>query len=95
MNLGQAIKEIRKQQGLTQTELSKKAKITQTALSQIENGKRPGDKTLKKLSEALKTPEALLYIMAMEKKDVPASKRLLYEQLFPAIKGLILQIAGE
>jgi transcriptional regulator with XRE-family HTH domain len=95
MNLGLAIKEIRKNQGWSQVELAKAAKISQTALSQIENGKRPGEKTIQKISNVLKTPVALFYIMAFEEKDVPVSKKMLYKQLFPVIKSLILQVAGE
>lgn len=95
MNLGQAIKEVRKNQGWSQMKLAKAAKISQTALSQIENGKRPGEKTLQRISKALKTPEALFYIMAIDEKDVPASKKLLYTQLHPIIKSLILQVTGD
>ena len=40
MNIGNAIKEIRKKQGLSQSDLAKAAQITQAAMSGIENGKR-------------------------------------------------------
>ncbi|HVX26160.1 MAG TPA: helix-turn-helix transcriptional regulator [Parafilimonas sp.] len=93
MNLGKAIKEIRKQKGLTQSELAKAANLTQAALSQIENGKRPGIQTLKKISKALKIPESLIYANSIEKTDVPKNKQLLYDQLFPVIQNLILQIS--
>ena len=93
MNLGLAIKEIRKQKSLSQTELAKKASLSQTALSQIEGGKRPGINTLKKISKALEIPESLIYVMAIEKQDVPTKKQTLYDSLFPVIKSLIMQIA--
>jgi len=54
MNLGQAVKEIRKHQGLSQEELAKEANITQTALSQIENGRRPSVETLSRISKGFK-----------------------------------------
>lgn len=95
MNLGTAIKELRKSKGLSQIQLAKKASLSQTALSQIEKGKRPGIQTLKKISTALEVPESLIYAMSIEKDDVPAHKQMLYEKLFPVIKGLVIQIATD
>ncbi len=95
MTTGQAIKEIRKNQGLSQEDLASAAKISQTALSQIENGRRPGVETLTRISRALKTPEAFIHLMTLEKNDVPKSKRILYDKLFPVVQGLIMQLAGE
>ncbi|HYF30960.1 MAG TPA: helix-turn-helix transcriptional regulator [Chitinophagaceae bacterium] len=95
MTIGQAIKEIRKRKRLSQAALAERAGITQTALSQIENGKRPGEKTFERLSEALGVAMPLIHLMTYEQKDVPASKQILYEKLFPVIKGLIFEIAGD
>jgi HTH-type transcriptional repressor of puuD len=92
MDLGKAIRELRKQSGLSQKELAQKASITQAALSQIENGKRPGIQTLKKISEALEIPESLIYVMGLETGDVPKERSLLYEKLFPVIQDLVKQI---
>lgn len=93
MNIGNAIKEIRKRKGMSQLQLANAADITQAAMSGIENGKRPNPGTLEKLSKELGVPESLIYAMAMEKDDVPEEKRVLYDSLFPVIKGLIMQIA--
>lgn len=92
MNIGIAIKELRKLKGLSQIELARAANITQAALSQIENGKRPGEGTVKKISQALNISEAHLYIYGIEKKDVPENKRQIYEQLFPVIKDLLNKV---
>jgi transcriptional regulator with XRE-family HTH domain len=93
MNLGKAIKIIRKETGLSQTDLAQLSNITQAALSQIENGKRPGTSTLKKISKALDIPESLIYVIGIEKDDVPVKKRKLYDDLFPVIESLILKLA--
>jgi transcriptional regulator with XRE-family HTH domain len=93
MNLGKAIKDLRKEQGLSQEQLAKAANITQAALSQIENGKRPGSGTLKKVSKALKVPVSLIYVVGIEKDDVPKEKQVLYDQLFPVIQSLVMKIA--
>jgi len=93
MNLGSAIKELRKECGLTQIGLASKAKLSQTALSQIEKGKRPGKNTLKKISCALGVPESLIYIMGLEKEDVSPEKQSLYDTLFPVIKSMVEKLA--
>jgi transcriptional regulator with XRE-family HTH domain len=93
MNIGKAIRELRKSADLSQADLAKKTAITQAALSQIENGKRPGTETLKKISTALEVPESLIYVMGLEKDDVPEEKALLYDKLFPVIQDLVKQIA--
>lgn len=92
MNIGNAIQKLRKEKGFTQEVLSGKARITQAALSQIENGSRPGEETLKKISDALGIPESLIYINAIEREDVPKNKRMLYDQLFPVIQQMIAQL---
>jgi transcriptional regulator with XRE-family HTH domain len=96
MNIGNAIKTIRKEQGITQLELSDKTGISQTSLSQIESGlKRPSDKNLKKICEVLEIPQSIVYILGMEDTDVPASKKNIYKLLFPSIKNLALDIARQ
>ena len=93
MDLGKAIKELRKTQGLSQAQLSDAAGITQAALSQIERGKRPGSGTLTKLSKALKVPESLIYVLGMERDEVAREKQELYDDLFPVIQSMISRIA--
>jgi transcriptional regulator with XRE-family HTH domain len=95
MNLGKTIRDFRKGKGLTQDELAAAADISRTTLSQIENGVRPGEDTLKRLCDALNVPPSLVYIHSFEKEDVPESKRALYDQLFPVIQNMIQQVAGE
>lgn len=94
MNLGSAIKKIRKKTGYTQYELAKKANISTTSLSQIENNdKRPRERTMRKLTAAMEIPESIIYILAIERTDVPDSSRAIYDLLFPSIVVMALQIA--
>jgi len=95
MNIGNAIRDIRKKQGKTQDELADAAGISRTSLSQIENGVRPGEDTLRRICSALNVPESLVYIYSFEKEDVPESKRAMYDQLFPVIQDMIKRVAGE
>jgi len=93
MNEGNSIRLIRKKMKLTQQEMADKCQLSQTALSQIENGlKRPSVRTLKKICTALDIPEGLIYILGMEQADVPASKKHLYDMLYPSIMQMALHI---
>ncbi|PTJ92077.1 helix-turn-helix domain-containing protein [Staphylococcus simulans] len=54
MKFGQNIKQIRKRMNITQSELATKMGISQSYLSDIENGrKNPSIKTVKKLADSL------------------------------------------
>lgn len=95
MNIGSAIKTIRIKSNLTQVELAKRCQLSQTSLSQIENNnKKPSARTIKKICEVLEVSESIIYILAMENIDVPASRKKIYEVLFPAITAMALQIVG-
>lgn len=95
MNIGIAIRSIRRQLGITQYELAEKCSISQTSLSQIENGiKRPSTRTIKKVCEVLEVPESVIYILGMQETDVPDSRKSVYDMLFPSIKSMALQIVS-
>ena len=95
MNVGEAIKNIRKAKDISQKELAERAGISPPSLSQIESGiQRPNPTTMQKLCKELDVPEPLIYILAMDINDVPSEKRGLYEVLFPTIRNMILQISG-
>lgn len=96
MDLGIAIRSIRKQLGISQSELAEKCEISQTALSQIENSvKRPSAKTIKKICVALDVPESIIYLLGMQQSDVSPAKKKVYDMLFPSIRSMALQIVGK
>lgn len=94
MTIGQAIRTLRMEQHLSQHELAKAAGTTQTTISLIEKGQRPNAKNLASISKALKVPEPLLLLMTLERKDIPAAGRTLYDHLFPVIKTLVMEMTG-
>ena len=95
MNIGSAIKSIRKKLAITQYELAEKCDLSQTSLSQIETGiKRPSQRTISKVCAVLDIPESIIYIVAMQESDVPPSKRGVYELVYPSIKSLALQMVS-
>ncbi len=95
MNIGFAIKSIRKKLAITQYELAEKCDLSQTSLSQIETGvKRPSQRTITKVCSVLDIPESIIYIVAMQESDVPASKKGVYDLVYPSIKSLALQMVS-
>ncbi|GAA4469678.1 hypothetical protein GCM10023093_29550 [Nemorincola caseinilytica] len=93
MNIGFAIKTIRTRLAISQLELAERSGITQTALSQIETGKkRPAQKTLDSICAALDIPQSIIYLVAIEDTDVSPEKKAVYDMLYPSIKTLALQM---
>lgn len=90
MDLGNIIKNIRKQKGLTQNEFASLCGITQTYLSQIEsNSKEPNLSTLREISDNLKIPLPILFFLSMTEEDVQPSKRKAFEIVSPSVKSLV------
>jgi transcriptional regulator with XRE-family HTH domain len=94
MNLGKAIKEIRKSKSIGQEELASFAGITQARLSQIENGEKPGEDTLRTICNVLNVSTPLIYFMAFEKEDYPIQNGDLYDRLHPILAGLVKEVAS-
>ncbi|MBK6965342.1 MAG: helix-turn-helix transcriptional regulator [Bacteroidales bacterium] len=90
MDLGNQIKNIRKQKGLTQNEFASLCGITQTYLSQIEsNSKEPNLSTLRIISEKLNVPLPILFFQSMTDEDVQPRKREAFKIISPSIKSLV------
>jgi transcriptional regulator with XRE-family HTH domain len=93
MNIGTAIKDLRKKNQLSQADLAEQCEMTQTALSQIENGlRRPNESTLKRIAEQLKVPEIVIYLLATDDSDVPKEKLEMFKVVFPNVKNMLLSI---
>lgn len=90
MNIGEVIKNIRKNQDKSQGQLATDCGITQTYLSQIEsNQKEPSLRILNTISKNLKVPLPIIFFLSMDEKDVPVNKRKAFEIINPSIKSLI------
>lgn len=89
MNIGQSIKQLRKERGISQKEFAKLVKISQTYLSLVESGKR--DCTihfLEIIAKGLNMPLSVLFWFASEKKDYPNAV-FHYDSLRPVIDQMI------
>ena len=66
MNLGQVIKDFRKERGLRQGEFSDLCEISQTYLSLIENNqKEPNIATLKTIAKHLEVPLPIMFFLSL------------------------------
>jgi XRE family transcriptional regulator, regulator of sulfur utilization len=90
MDLGNTIKNVRKQRGIKQNALAEQCDISQTYLSQIEsNSKEPNLSTLKKIAEKLRISLPILFFLSLDDNDIPESKKQAYLIISPTIKTLI------
>ena len=90
MNLGNVIRNIRKQKGQTQDEFASLCGITQTYLSQIEsNLKEPNLNTLKSISANLDVPLPILFYLSMDEDDVHPEKRQAFKIVSPSVNSLV------
>lgn len=93
MNIGASIKEFRIQKNISQSEFANKCGISQTSISQIENGvKRPNPGNLKKICKILEIPETVLYLKALEESDIPDNKREMYREFFPIVENMLRKL---
>ncbi len=91
MNIGTAIKTIRKEKRLGQKDLANKCGLSVNALSQIEtNAAFPHKNTIQKIAEALEVPTSYLLFFSISDEDVPAEKRDIFKTLNAAIKSILI-----
>lgn len=90
MDIGGAIKAIRKEKGLSQKQLSSKSGVSQTSLSLIEKGHtQAGKETLEKIAIGLGVKQSIIMIQAIERTDIPPSKQDVFDMMFPSIKEML------
>lgn len=90
MNIGEAIRKMRLKKSLSQGELAELCGISQTSMYQIEKGiKRPSSKNMGKICKILGVPEPVIYLYAMEEKDVSKEKRAIFNTMYPTMNSLI------
>lgn len=91
MEIGTAIKLLRKKRNLKQKQLAEMCDISVNALSQIElNASFPQKNTLDKICEALDYPISYLLFFSISEEDIPKEKRLVFNSLISAIKSVLI-----
>lgn len=92
MNIGTAIKSIRKEKGLGQKELADKCGLSINALSQIEtNSSFPHKTTIEKIAASLEVPVSYLLFFSISEDDVPEDKRNVFITLNTALKNILVE----
>ena len=96
MDIGTAIKTIRKKKGLGQKELSDATDLSVNAISQIElNVTFPHKKNIAKICEALEIPVSYLLFFSISDEDIPDEKKVVFESLNGALKNVLLESLSE
>ena len=92
MNIGSAIKILRKEKGYSQKEFAQKCGLSVNALCQIElNASFPQKNTINKVCEVLSIPTAYLLFFSINDEDIPEDKRKTFNYLNAGIKDLLLE----
>jgi transcriptional regulator with XRE-family HTH domain len=95
MNIGQAVKELRKRKfpEMKQYQFAKRIGITQTYLSQLENGqKQASTEVLQNVADACNIPLAILFWFSIEEKDIVTRKQAAFKMLKPSIDIMINEL---
>lgn len=91
MNIGQAIKCIRDQSGMSQRKLAEHIGISANALCAIENGRSfPSQNTIRKLCDALNVKAGILMLYCVSEDDIPDSRECLWS-VFESLRNEIIK----
>ena len=87
MDLGNAIKTLRKQKKITQKQLAELSEISVNALCSIDTGQSfPSKTTISKICTSLNIPESYLLLFSITEEDIPEDKRIIYRTLCEPLK---------
>lgn len=95
MDIGEAIKFLRSRRNISQVELAEKVEITQGFLSLIEKGERePGFELVKKISETLKVPEQLIFLLTCPKNPKQKQYEKPLHKIALALDDILRQVSA-
>jgi transcriptional regulator with XRE-family HTH domain len=82
LKIGTAIKQARTLRGITQSELSQRAKLSITYISEIENEKKdPSMQALRSIATAIGLDAPMILLLAMQDSDVSEEHRTAFNAL--------------
>lgn len=91
MDLGLAIKTLRKELGISRIKLAEGSNLSVTALYNIENGLSfPSKETIDRLCTALGVPVSYLLFYSITEADLPEAKRESFRYLQAPMKTFLL-----
>lgn len=96
MEIGTAIKGLRKSRGMTQKEFAEKCGLSANALCTLErNASFTTKDTIEKICAALSIPVSYLLFLSITDEDVPAEKRVAFKALEEPMKAVLLSEIGK
>ncbi len=96
MDIGTAIKMLRKERKITQKLLAEECNISVNALCQIENNSSfPQKNTIRKICQVLNIPASYLLFFSISEDDIPEDKKSAFNYLNSALKELLLDSMSE
>ena len=91
MDLGNAIKSIRKELKISRKELASRSGISVTALYNIENNLSfPSKDTIYGICSALGVPVSYLMFYSLTEEDVPEEKREFFKVIIDPVKAFLM-----
>lgn len=91
MDIGQAIRELRKSQGMTQPQLAMRCGMSVNSVCMLETGKHfPSKCTIEKLCRAFGIPQSYFMLSTIEESDIPKEKRVLYRALLKPLRDELI-----
>lgn len=87
MNVGEAIKNLRKNKGISQKDLAQECGLSANSMCSIEkNESFPSKDSIEKICKALDIPVSYLMFFSVTDDDIPAEKRI----AFNAMKAILM-----
>ena len=91
MDLGNAIKSLRKELKISRKELAYRSEISITALYNIENNLSfPSKDTIQSLCQSLGVPVSYLMFYSLTEEDVPEEKREFFKMAVEPVKAFLM-----
>lgn len=91
MDLGTALKSLRKELKVSRVELKKRSGLSTTALYNIENNLSfPSKETIDKICSSLGVPVSFLMFYSITEDDVPEEKREFFKAVVGPVKSFLM-----
>lgn len=92
MDLGDALKQLRKELKVSRKELAERSNLSITALYNIENNLSfPSKDTIERLCSSLNVPVSFLMFYSITEDDIPEEKRTLFRFLQEPMKRFLME----
>lgn len=91
MTTGQAIKQLRLSQGMTQAQLAQEVGMSTNAICSLETDKAyPPKATIERICRALGVPQSYFLLASIDEADFPEDKRVLYRTVLEPLRKELL-----